>query len=76
MDKIEEKISSLHSEHSERLHRVETLLINLMKRFDDTDPDAVSGSYSHTDTKEKRRRAQTLEAALSIKAKSLTSNFS
>ena len=72
LDKIEEKISSLHGDHSERLNRVEALLINLMKRFDDpdaVDPDAAF-SYSHSDAKEKRKRAQTLEAALSIKAKS------
>ena len=47
---------------------MEALLINLMKCFDDPDPNAVS--YSHSDAKEMRKRAQTLEAALSIKAKS------
>lgn len=68
LNKIEEKISSLHSQHTERLNRMEALLTNLMKRFDDPDPDAVS--YSHSDAKEMRKRAKTLEAALSIKAKS------
>ena len=68
LEKIEEKISLLYSKHSERLDRVEALLTNLMKRFDDPDPDAVS--YSHSDAKQKRKRAQTLEAALSIKTKS------
>ena len=73
LDKIEEKISLLYSEHTERLNRVETLLINLLKRLDDPDHDTIS--YAHSDAKEKsKKRSQTLEAALSIKAKS--SDFS
>ena len=70
LDKIEEKISSLYSEHTERLNRVETLLMNLLKHFDD--PDHETNSYTHSDAKEKsKKRSQTLEAALSVKAKSI-----
>ena len=62
LKKIEEKISMLcmqHSEHSERLSRVEALL---MKHFDDTE--VVS---SHSNVKEMRKRALTMEAPLSVK---------
>lgn len=66
MEKIEEKMSLLYSEHSERLNRVETLLLQLMKHFDDPDRETAS----HNDTKEMRKRALTLEAALSVKTQS------
>jgi len=58
----------LHSEHSERLTRVEALLTNLMKHFDDTEV-----ASSHSDTKEMRKRALTMKAALSVKGTSKSS---
>ena len=66
LEKIEERISVLHNEHSERLDRMEALLKKLMTHFDDQDREAASQS----DTKEMRKRALTLEAALSVKTKS------
>lgn len=66
MEKIEEKISLLRSEHAERFGHVETLLMKLMERIDKTDHNISS----HSDAKETRKRALTLEAALSVKTKS------
>ena len=66
MQKIEEKISLLHSKHSERLDRMEALLTKLMTHFDDPNHEATSQS----NTKETRKRALTLKAALSVKTKS------
>jgi len=65
---VEEKISMLHSEHSERLARVEALL---MKHFDDTEI-----ASSHSNVKEMRKRALTREAALSVKAASVKAKSS
>lgn len=71
LEKIEEKISMLHNEHSERLNRVETLLTNLMKHFNDNEV-----TSSHSDVKETRKRALTMEAALSVKAPSVKAKSS
>jgi len=65
---VEEKISMLHSEHSERLSRVEALL---MKHFDDTEV-----APSHSNVKEMRKKTLTREAALSVKAASVKAKSS
>jgi len=65
---LEEKISMLHADRSERLARVEALL---MKHFDDTE-----AASSHSDVKEMRKKALTMEAALSVKANSVKAKSS
>ena len=65
IERIEEKMSSIHNEYSERLYRMEALLKTVIKHFDEHDHKVTSSS---SDAKEKRKRTWTLEAALSVKA--------